>query len=224
VGLQVVFLAFRLETWGEARVILLFHITGTLMEVFKVHAGSWTYPDPGVIRIYDVPLFTGFMYAAVGSFIARSIRLFDLRFTPYPHFGVTLALAIAIYLNFYSHHFLPDVRVLLFLATLLVFGRTWVSFQCSNGTRGGIPMVFACLGTSFALWIAENIGTATETWLYSGQVAGDIVPFAKMGSWYLLIYVSFVTVTLVYRQSLARAPSKKAVARPLATQALPAAQ
>lgn len=31
-----------------------------------------------------------------------------------------------------------------------------------------------------------------------------MVPWAKMGSWYLLLYVSFVTVTVVFREALAR--------------------
>ncbi|WP_368738388.1 DUF817 family protein, partial [Burkholderia cepacia] len=36
VALQVAFLRCGLETWEEARVILLFHLTGTAMELFKV--------------------------------------------------------------------------------------------------------------------------------------------------------------------------------------------
>ena len=43
-GLQVAFLALRLESPAEARVILLFHLTGTAMELFKTAAGSWSYP------------------------------------------------------------------------------------------------------------------------------------------------------------------------------------
>lgn len=33
---------------GRSRVILLFHLTGTAMEWFKVTAGSWAYPEPGL--------------------------------------------------------------------------------------------------------------------------------------------------------------------------------
>ena len=49
--------------------------------------------------------------------------------------------------------------------------------------------------------IAENIGTMTGTWLYAGQATLDRVSFAKIGSWYLLLYVAFTTVTLVNRMS-----------------------
>ncbi|KMW60691.1 Uncharacterized protein YoaT [Candidatus Rhodobacter oscarellae] len=201
VAVQALFLYFRLETWDEARVIVLFHLSGTVMEIFKVYVGSWSYPDPGVIRLYDVPLFTGFMYAAVGSFMARAIRLFDMRFEPYPPFWVTLLLATAIYVNFFSHHFLADIRIVLFAATFLVFGRTWVKFHIGDNDYW-MPMVLAGGLISVLLWIAENIGTSTETWLYRGQNAFDMVSLAKMGSWYLLIYVSFATVTLVFRQAL----------------------
>ena len=50
------------------------------------------------------------------------------------------------------------------------------------------------------LWVAENIGTRTSTWIYPGQ-GFDLVSLSKMGSWYLLIFVSFTTVTAVYRDA-----------------------
>ena len=78
-AIQIGMLAFRLETWAEAKVILAFHIVGTAMEIFKTSAGSWVYPEPALLRIAGVPLFSGFMYACVGSYSARVWRLFDFR-------------------------------------------------------------------------------------------------------------------------------------------------
>ncbi len=201
IATQVLFLRFKLETWEEARVILLFHATGTAMELFKIHAGSWAYPEPGVLKLMGVPLFSGFMYASVGSYIARVTRIFEMRFAPYPPLWATYLLALAIYVNFFSHHFLPDIRVLLFAATLLLYARTRVSFRISS-RLWWMPMPLAGLMSSFALWTAENIGTATGTWLYAGQHPQHWVSFAKLGSWYLLLYVAFVTVTLVSRAAL----------------------
>ena len=94
-GIQAALLALRLETWSEARVILMFHVVGTAMELFKTAAGSWIYPEASVLRIGGVPLFTGFMYAAVGSYMVRVMRLFDLRFTRYPPLLATAALVVA---------------------------------------------------------------------------------------------------------------------------------
>lgn len=204
VATQVVLIATRLETWDEAKVILLFHLTGTLMEWFKVQAGSWSYPEPGVLKVFEVPLFTGFMYASVGSYIARAFRLFDAVFAPYPPFWASVALAVAIYVNFFAHHWLPDVRLALFAATLLLFGRTRMWFRLRNWHW--MPFPLAALGIAFALWIAENIGTFSGTWIYHAQEAFELVPLAKMGSWYLLFFVSFTTVTLVMRQALRRGP------------------
>jgi uncharacterized membrane protein YoaT (DUF817 family) len=203
VGTQALFLWRGLETWEEARVILLFHLTGTAMEWFKVGVGSWAYPEPALFKLMGVPLFSGFMYAAVGSYMARVIRIFDMRFRPYPAFGVTLVLAAAIYVNFFAHHFLPDIRVLLFAATVLVYGRTRVMFRVSDRERW-MPMPVAGILSALALWVAENVGTATGTWLYSGQSPDHWVSFAKLGSWYLLLYVAFVTVSLVMRRTLQR--------------------
>ena len=57
---------------------------GTMMEIFKTSVGSWIYPEPSFFRIAGVPLFSGFMYSCVGSYIARAWRLFDFRFTHHP--------------------------------------------------------------------------------------------------------------------------------------------
>jgi uncharacterized membrane protein YoaT (DUF817 family) len=200
-GTQVLFLWTRLETWEEARVILLFHLTGTAMEWFKVGAGSWTYPEPGLFKLYDVPLFSGFMYAAVGSYLARVIRIFDMRFAPYPPFRMTLLLAAAIYVNFFAHHFTVDIRVPLFAATVILYARTRIWFRIDRRDFW-MPLPLAALLSSLALWVAENVGTATGTWLYNGQLPGQMVNLAKLGSWYLLLYMAFVTVTLVTRRAL----------------------
>ena len=201
IATQALFLWFKLETWEEARVILLFHATGTAMEWFKVHAGSWTYPEPALFKLLGVPMFSGFMYAAVGSYMARVIRIFDMRFAPYPPLWVTWVLAIAIYVNFFAHHFLPDIRLVLFAATILIYARTRIWF-CIHDADWWMPLHLAAFLSSLALWVAENIGTATGTWVYSGQSPTHLVSFAKIGSWYLLLYVAFVTVTVVSRRAL----------------------
>lgn len=205
VGLQVLFLALKLETWAEARVILIFHLTGTAMEIFKVQAGSWSYPEPGVLKLFGIPLFSGFMYASVGSFMARTIRVFDMRFAPYPPYWVTLLLAVAIYVNFFAHHFLPDIRMVLFAATVLLFLRTRVWYRIGDNLYW-MPLPLTAFLSALFLWVAENIGTMTGTWVYSGQARLELVSWGKLGSWYLLLYVAFVTVTLVVRSPLSRKP------------------
>ncbi len=205
VGLQLGFLVLKLETWAEAKVILLFHISGTAMELFKTYAGSWSYPEEAIFRLQGVPLFTGFMYAAVGSYMVRVIRLFDMQFAPFPPMVLHFGLAALAYVNFFSHHFVWDIRNLLFLATILFYIRTRIWFQIGTNWYW-MPLPVAAFFSSFFLWVAENIGTLTGTWIYSGQNPLELVNFAKMGSWYLLLYVAFATVTLVVRDPLKQSP------------------
>ena len=71
-----------------------------------------------------------------------------------------------------------------------------------------MPMPLSALLASFALWIAENVGTLSGTWLYAGHAGRHAVNWGKLGAWYLLLYVAFVTVTVVSRSALERSPRR----------------
>lgn len=198
-AIQVGMLLFRLESWEEFRVILAFHVVGTAMELFKTGAGSWVYPEEAVLRIGGVPLFSGFMYAAVGSYIARVQRIFHIRFSRYPPLWSTWLLAAAIYVNFFSHHWLPDARWALFAATVLIWGRGWFYFT-PDRLRLRMPILLGFVLVAGFIWLAENLATWSRAWLYPSQQAGwEPVSLAKFGSWFLLMIISVVLVSLVRR-------------------------
>ena len=198
VVIQVLILACRLETLRELRVVALFHVVGTGMELFKTTVGSWIYPVEGVLHIGNVPLYSGFMYAAVGSYMVRVYRLFDLRFDRYPRRWITAILAGLIYLNFFTHHYIWDARWILILLVLVVFGRCWMSFRVFRLTLR-MPLVLAFLLVALFIWLAENIATWSNAWAYPDQVGGwQLVTYAKLGSWFLLMIISVVLVTWVY--------------------------
>jgi uncharacterized membrane protein YoaT (DUF817 family) len=194
--IQAVMLWTRLESFDEMKVIFLYHVTGTIMEIFKTHMGSWQYPEPSLIHIGGVPLFTGFMYGSVGSFIARAIRVFDMRFSNYPKAWVTWWLAVIIYANFFTHHYIPDMRIPIFIVTAVIFWRCFVYFRVDRRVLS-MPFLLAGTLTSLFLWLAENIGTYTHTWSYPGK-GWHLVSIEKMGAWGLLLIISFVTVSLVF--------------------------
>ncbi|MFI7552589.1 DUF817 domain-containing protein [Micromonospora sediminimaris] len=197
VAIQVAMVAGRLESLRELRVIVLFHLVGTVMELFKTHVGSWTYEPDGVLRLGGVPLFSGFMYAAVGSYLVRVNRLFDLRFTRYPPRWLTAVVAVAIYLNFFANHYLPDVRWLLITAVALVFGRCVMHFRIFRA-RWRMPLLLAFVLVAFFIWLAENIATWSNAWLYPSQVDGwHPVSLTKLTSWFLLMIISVVLVTWI---------------------------
>ena len=188
-------LAFRLETVAEAKVILIFHVVGTVMEIFKTSAGSWIYPEESFLRIAGVPLFSGFMYAAVGSYFARILRIFDVRYRHYPPAAATVVLCIAIYANFFTHHFMPDLRALLFAATAALYWRTVVHYRVFR-FRHRMPLLLGFLLVALFIWFAENIGTWSRAWIYPGQAdAWTPVSISKLGAWYLLMIISFVLVS-----------------------------
>jgi uncharacterized membrane protein YoaT (DUF817 family) len=199
IAIQIALLALKLEQPDEALVILVFHLLGTAMEVFKTAKGSWIYPEASLIRIGGVPLFSGFMYASIGSYIARIWRLLDVRFARYPPAWATWLLAVAAYANFFTHHFMPDIRWALFATSAVLFGRTWFSFQ-PDGLRRRMPMLLGLVLVAAFIWIAENLGTFASAWIYPSQRHGwGMVPVSKLGAWYLLILLSFVLVTAVRR-------------------------
>lgn len=198
-GVQVALIALKLERLDEAMVILVFHLVGTAMEVFKTAQGSWIYPESNVLRIGGVPLFSGFMYASVGSYIARIMRLFDVRFSGYPPTWTTWALAVAAFVNFFAHHFVQDIRAGLFALSAVLFRRTWFYFRPDRVHRR-MPMVVGLILVSGFIWIAENLATFASAWIYPSQKHGwTAVPITKIGAWYLLTLLSFVLVTAVHR-------------------------
>jgi uncharacterized membrane protein YoaT (DUF817 family) len=199
VAIQIAMLAWKLETLDEAKVILIYHVVGTVMEVFKTDVGSWIYPEHSVFRIGGVPLFSGFMYASIGSYIARSWRLFDLRFARHPPLWSVNLLALAIYANFFTHHYIIDLRYGLFAAAALLFGRTWIYYRIHYVYRR-MPLLLGLFLVALFIWFAENLGTLSKTWLYPSQMAGwSVVPVAKLGSWFLLLLISYALVAIVNR-------------------------
>ncbi len=192
-------LALKLERWDEALVIFIFHVVGTVMEIFKTAHGSWIYPEQSLLRIGGVPLFTGFMYACVGSYVARAWRLFDFTFIRYPPFWSAWILAGLAYLNFFTHHYGPDIRLGLFALSAVLFGRTWIVFKPDETPRR-MPLIVGLLLVSVFIWLAENLGTAAGAWIYPSQKNGwSMVSVEKIGAWYLLMLISFVLVSLVHR-------------------------
>jgi len=193
------------ESLREIKVIFIFHIIATIMELFKTHPaiGSWRYSDTdNIFIIATVPLFTGFLYSAVGSYIARAWRIFHLQFTHFPCLRSAALLSTLIYINFFTHHFIYDIRWILFGAAFILFYKTKVSFRLVKTVRS-MPLLIGFSLIAFFLYIAENIGTLLRIWTYPNQeITWHLVPFGKYGSWLLLIIVSFTLVSMIYRQKL----------------------
>jgi len=206
VGFQVFMLLFKFERPREFLVIIIFHLLATGMELFKTHPaiGSWTYPDVenSIFVLGTVPLFTGFLYSAIGSYISRAFAFLKLRYENFPALFHLWILAGVIYINFFTHHFFFDLRYLLFIYILIIFYRTKVYFQVWQKERT-MPFLLTVFLTAFFVWIAENIGTFTRIWLYPNQYAGwQLVSLTKISSWFLLLILSFAIISIIYRRRI----------------------
>jgi uncharacterized membrane protein YoaT (DUF817 family) len=196
IAIQIILYATKIETKDEIKTIALFHLLGLLLELYKTnpHIGSWSYPEEGVLKIATVPLYSGFMYAAVGSYISQAWRIMKVRLTGPVRYTATAALAIVIYVNFFTNHYLPDVRWILIPLVFLVFWGVWVEFTVTTRIRR-MPVTIAFLLIAFFIWIAENISTYLGAWKYPHQLTTwNIVSMNKITSWYLLVIISFILI------------------------------
>lgn len=194
--LGVQFLMYRsgLETRDEMKVIAVFHLIGLALELYKVRMGSWSYPEPAYTKLFGVPLYSGFMYASVASYMCQVWRRLRMDMTGWPGLASAGLLGGAIYLNFFTHHFLPDVRWWLTALVLLVFRKTWIIYRVRAATYR-MPLTLAFLLVGFFIWLAENIATFLGAWQYPDQeLAWRLVGFGKISSWFLLIIISVIIV------------------------------
>lgn len=195
-AIQAWMLWARLETRDEMKAICLFHVVGFVLEVFKTSPaiGSWSYPDPAWSKVLGVPLFSGFMYAAVGSYIIQAWRLFELRIRHHPPYWMAILVAGLIYANFFTHHWIGDCRWYLAACALGLYARTSVVFRPFDRDRR-MPLLLAFVLIGFFIWLAENLATVMGVWRYPNQMgAWASVHLGKWSSWSLLVVMTFTIV------------------------------
>jgi uncharacterized membrane protein YoaT (DUF817 family) len=208
IAIQVVLIALRLETAREVAVLSLFHVIGMGLELFKTSPGigSWNYPEPAVFRVATVPLYSGFMYAAIASYVMQAWRLFDLRMTGFPPFWLAVGLSALIYANFFTNHYIIDLRWPLAGGVLALFWRTRVYFTVIRIERR-MPLILSFALIGFFIWVAENIATFFGAWVYPHQLhQWAIVGPNKISSWTLLVIISIIIVAALKQIFPRRAP------------------
>src|SRR5262245_61314849 len=208
IAIQLTLVATRLESWREVAVLSLFHAIGMGLELFKTspEVAAWSYPEPALLRVATVPLYSGFMYAAVASYMMQAWRLLSLRLSGFAPLAWAVTLCVGIYANFFTNHYIADLRWLLAAAVLIVFRRTRVHFTVIGQERQ-MPLVLSFGLIGFFVWVAENVATFFGAWAYPDQLRGwAIVGPSKISSWMLLVIISFIIVAAL-KQAFPRAQS-----------------
>jgi len=211
--LAVQYLMYRsgLETRDEIKVICVFHLIGLLLEIYKVGMGSWAYPEPAYTKMLGVPLYSGFMYASVASYMCQVWRRLKMDLSGWPGPVYAWTLGGAIYLNFFTHHFIPDFRWWLAALVLVVFRKTWIYYRVRTATyRMPLTVAFAIVG--FFIWLAENVATFFSAWKYPDQhESWRLVSFGKISSWFLLVIISVIIVAQLKLVKAGRAGEKRRI-------------
>ncbi len=183
-----------IESKREVAVIFIFHGLGVLLEWHKVNVGSWSYPEEAYTKFMGVPLYSGFMYSSVASYICRAWDNFELNIVRWPHPLLVITVGAMIYINFFTNAYVTDIRWYIVPILLLVFWRTNVEFN-TNGQIRRMPMLLAFVLIGFFIWLAENIATFLGAWKYAHQHEGwKLVEASKLTSWSLLVIVSVIIV------------------------------
>jgi uncharacterized membrane protein YoaT (DUF817 family) len=211
--LQLALLLTRIESVEEVLVLTAFHILGLTLELFKTHPAiaSWSYPEAAYLKIGTVPLYSGFMYAAVASYMCQAWRVLRLELVRYPSYKLSIPLGVAIYANFFVNHFVPDwrwpFRLLLLAAVGVVFWRTRVMFVVTKKCRA-MPLIASFVLIGFFVWLAENITTFLGAYVYPEQRVGwRAVSAGIFASWALMVIVSFMIVAELKHMRERRKPA-----------------
>lgn len=194
--IQAALLITGMESRDELKMIMAFHVIGFVLEFYKTQPaiGSWAYPEPGITKIVTVPLYSGFMYSAIGSYMSQAWSRLNLRLVNYPKRWLTIALCVAIYVNFFTNAFLYDIRYWLIAAVIVTYARTRIYFTPLRRTFWMPAWVSFGLIAAF-VWVAENISTLFGAWQYPNQALGwKVVDLSKLVSWSLLVILSFVLI------------------------------
>ncbi len=194
IAIQLLMVKMKLETWKDAAVVGVFHLLGTGMEVYKVAQGSWSYPEPAVLMVQGVPLYAGFMYGSVASYMCLAWKKMQLRASDWPSTPTAMTIGLLIYLQFYFPIWHLGARFVMMAIVVGVFWRARVHFDCA-GQRWQMPMPVAFFLIGAMIYVAENVGTLVGAWRYPYQSQGWVIVHpTKMLAWTLLMTVSLIVV------------------------------
>ena len=79
------------------------------------------------------------------------------------------AIAILIYANFFTHHYIGDYRWYIAACALGLYSRATVIFRPLDRDRR-MPLLLAFVLIGFFIWLAENISTFVGIWAYPNQI------------------------------------------------------
>lgn len=186
----------KLETLDELKVMCGFYVLGFVLEVFKTSSSiqSWSYPDFAYTKLFGVPLFAGFTYAAVGSYMMQVWRLFHLCTLHHPPYWMACTMAILVYVNFFTHPYIGDYRLYIAACAAGLYTRATVLFRPLDRDRK-MPILLCFALIVFFIWLTDDISKFFSLWHYFNQLgAWSAVHADHWSSWSLLMVMTFTII------------------------------
>jgi uncharacterized membrane protein YoaT (DUF817 family) len=107
---------------------------------------------------------------------------------------MTGLVAVLLYLNFFTHHYIGDYRWILGAVALGLYARCDVVYRPLDRDRS-MPLILGLILVGFVIWLAENLGTFFGLWRYPNQMgAWATVHLGKWSSWTALVLLTFSIV------------------------------
>lgn len=187
---------FKFESRDDLEALGICFVAGFVLEVFKTSSTiqSWSYPDVAYTKLFGVPLFAGFMYAAVGSYVIQTWRLFELCILRHPPYWMGCAVSIMVYANFFTQHYIGDYRLYIAACAAGMYARSTVVFRPMDRDRK-MPLVLSFGLIGFVIWLAENTFTFFSLRRYLNPIATwSTVFIGKWSSWSLIVLIVFILV------------------------------
>ena len=183
------------------------------MEIFKTQVGSWIYPEPNFFRDRRRAAVLRLHVCLRRQLSLPRVAAVRFRVLPSsapPRPGRAQRRDLSQFLQ-PSLHRRPALAAVCLAGWL--FFRTRVYFRVWRHHRS-MPLLLGLALVSLFIWFSENIGTFTKTWLYPSQRHGwSMVSIDKLGSWFLLLIISYTLVSLI---NAPRAAARSARSRGLA--------
>jgi uncharacterized membrane protein YoaT (DUF817 family) len=155
IGIQIWMHKTKLQSNHELKMVILFYVLGFILEYFKLKTatGIETLAHTSWSNINGVPLFVGFIYAALSSYMMQAWRLFTLRIRHYPPYWMAITLAGLSYLHFFSQH---DYVAYFTACAVGLYGPSLILFKSHSRERQA-PLLLSAILIGGFIYLANSI-------------------------------------------------------------------
>lgn len=186
-------LAISIQAWmvkskllqdNELKILPLCYLFGWMLEYFN-HTTPIN-PSLAVSSIHGIPLVTGFIYVAIGSYILQAWRLFSVRIRHYPPYWMAGCLTVLIYINLCTTQ---NYTGYLTACALGLYAPSIIRFKSHTQERQA-PLLVSTLLIEGVSYLAESIS-------YFNAGTNPISIWSNTHEWQTVFLVAILTISII---------------------------